>query len=143
MRQFALFGVAGVIGFVIDAGVLYLLVHGFDGNPYWSRLPSFLCAATGTWLFNRHYTFSGARHYSLLGEWGRYILAMSGGFALNWSVYNLLIYHWPLAREHLILGVAAGSLAGMTVNYASSKLWIYRRRKLPAPATVDTPPDAE
>jgi putative flippase GtrA len=143
MRQLALFGVAGVIGFVVDAGVLQLIVSVFGGNPYASRLLSFLCAATATWTFNRHFTFGGPRHYSLLGEWARYVFAMSGGFALNASVYWFLIWHSPLVHRFLVLGVGAGSIAGMTVNYSLSKLWIYRHRRPSASSNVGLAPRAE
>ncbi len=129
MRQFLLFCIAGGIGFVVDATVVQALVSLAGGDPYVSRLASFLCAATATWLFNRHYTFAGHRHYSLLGEWARYLLAMSGGFAVNYGTYAALLLAFPLVHQYPVIGVAAGSLAGMAVNYASSRLWIYRRRK--------------
>lgn len=126
MRQLMLFCVGGVIGFVIDAGLVQLLVSGPGWNPYLSRLLSFLAAATGTWLFNRRYTFAGRRHYSLFGEWARYLFAMSGGFAVNYGIYSMLVFHYALVQQFPSLGVAAGSVAGTAVNYASSRYWIYR-----------------
>lgn len=128
MRQLILFCVGGVIGFVIDAGIVQLLVSAFGWNPYASRLLSFVAAATGTWLFNRRYTFRGVRVYGRLGEWSRYMLAMSAGFVCNYAVYSLLVFHFPLVQRLPFLGVAAGSLAGLSVNFLSSKLWIYRHR---------------
>ena len=44
------FGIAGVLGFVVDAGALYLLAP-FLGW-YGARVLSFWAAATATWLFN-------------------------------------------------------------------------------------------
>lgn len=129
MPQFLLFCVGGVIGFVVDAGVLRLLVSGAGMNAYVARLISFLCAATATWLWNRHNTFRGTRRYGLLGEWTRYLLAMSGGFAVNYGTYALLYTFVPLVRRYPELGVAAGSVAGLVVNYASSRWWIYRREQ--------------
>src|ERR1700756_4707662 len=82
-RQLLMFGIGGVIGFIVDAGILQLLVSGLAWDRYTGRLISFLCAATATWVFNRHYTFRGLRRHSLFGEWTRYIIAMSGGFAFN------------------------------------------------------------
>ena len=79
MRQLMLFCVGGVIGFIIDAGIVQWLVTVHHGNPYTSRLLSFVCAGTGTWLFNRHYTFQGVRLYGKFGEWARYMFAMTGG----------------------------------------------------------------
>ena len=128
MRQLMLFGVGGVIGFVVDAGIVQALVVGFDWNPYAARLLSFLAAATATWLFNRRFTFRDERNYSLFGEWSRWMLAMSGGFAVNYTAYSLCIFHSMTMRANPALAVAVGSIAGFLVNYASSKWWIYRRR---------------
>jgi putative flippase GtrA len=128
MRQLMLFGIGGVIGFVVDAAIVQALVSLAGWDPYASRLLSFLAAATATWLFNRHFTFRAERHYGVFGEWARWMLAMSGGFVVNYSVYALLLFQVALLRELPALAVAAGSLAGFVVNYASSRLWIYRRR---------------
>ncbi|WP_257388161.1 GtrA family protein [Tahibacter caeni] len=129
MPQFLLFCIGGVIGFVVDAGILRLLVSGLAMNAYAARLISFLCAATATWLWNRHNTFRGTRRYGLLGEWARYLLAMSGGFVVNYGTYALLYAFVPLVQRYPELGVAAGSAAGLVVNYASSRWWIYRREE--------------
>lgn len=126
MRQFALFCVAGVLGFIVDAAVVQALVGlgGFD--PYSSRVVSFLCAMTATWLFNRRYTFVGGRDEGLVREWFRYFVAMLGGFAVNYGVYAAMVYASPLVREWPVLGVAAGSVAGLAVNYLSSRFWVFR-----------------
>ncbi|MBN8738057.1 MAG: hypothetical protein BGP24_02605 [Lysobacterales bacterium 69-70] len=133
MRQFLLFCVGGVIGFVVDAGILRLLVSGLGWNAYAARLLSFLCAATATWLWNRHNTFRGTRRYGLFGEWARYLLAMSGGFAVNYSAYAVMYAFMPLAQRYPELAVAAGSVAGLVVNYVSSRWWIYRSKDKAAP----------
>lgn len=126
MRQLILFSIAGVIGFVVDASIVQGLVALLDWDPYLARLLSFLAAAFSTWLFNRSVTFKGRRHYGLLGEWARYLLAMSGGFVVNYGVYAFLVFHHAPMRETPALAVAAGSLAGLVFNFASSRYWIYR-----------------
>jgi putative flippase GtrA len=126
-RQLVLFGIGGTIGFIVDAGVLQLLVSGLAWDRFSGRLISFVCAATATWFFNRHYTFRGIRRHSLLGEWSRYIFAMSGGFACNFATYSTLVLWFNLDRQYLILGVAAGSIAGLGVNFLASRYWVYRR----------------
>ncbi len=128
-RQFILFFVGGFIGFLIDAGIVQLLVSAFAANPYLSRLLSFLAAASGTWLFNRRFTFKDVRHYGRLGEWSRYVFAMSGGFLVNFAIYSALVYHHALFQRLPALGVAIGSLGGFVVNFSASRFWIYRQRK--------------
>jgi putative flippase GtrA len=141
MRQLAMFCIGGVIGFIVDAGVLQLLVLGLAWDRYSGRLISFLCAATATWIFNRHYTFRGPRRHSLGGEWARYILAMSGGFACNFSAYSALVYFFDIDRQWLVLAVAAGSVAGLGVNFMASRYWVYRHPAHPAPASGEARPD--
>src|SRR5581483_9217943 len=104
-RQFATFCIGGTLGFVVDAGVLQILVVGFGWDRYRARILSFLAAATATWIFNRSYTFRGPRRHSLAGEWARYIVAMSGGFVCNFLAYSALVYFLDLQRQWLVLAV--------------------------------------
>jgi putative flippase GtrA len=127
MRQFALFCVAGTIGFVVDAGIVQLLVSGLGADPYAARVVSFLCAVGATWAFNRRYTFVSTRDESASREALRYLGAMLAGFAVNYGVYAALVYAYPLVREWPVLGVAVGSGAGLVVNYLSSRFWVFRQ----------------
>ncbi|HZP65037.1 MAG TPA: GtrA family protein [Rudaea sp.] len=128
-RQFATFCIGGTLGFVVDAGVLQLLVVGFGWDRYSARILSFLAAATATWIFNRSYTFRGPRRHSLAGEWARYIVAMSGGFVCNFLAYSALVYFLDLQRQWLVLAVGAGSVAGLGVNFLASRYWVYRHHR--------------
>lgn len=126
MRQFALFCVSGVIGFLVDGGIVQLLVGAFGLDPYASRVVSFLCAMTATWLFNRHLTFTSAADEGRLRQWSRYLLGTLLGFAVNYAVYAAMVYHWPLVREWPVIGVAAGAVFGMVVNWLSARYWVFR-----------------
>ncbi|MGA9332886.1 MAG: GtrA family protein [Rudaea sp.] len=139
LRQLAMFCVGGVIGFIVDAGVLQLLVLGLAWDRYSGRVISFLCAATATWLFNRRFTFHGPRRNSLIGEWARYVLAMSGGFACNFAVYSGLVFFFDIDRQWLILAVAAGSVAGLGVNFTASRYWVYRHHRHPEAKAGELP----
>lgn len=124
-KQLAWFGVGGAIGFVVDAGIVQLLVSKADANPYIARLFSFLCAATATWLFNRRFTFGDRGGHSLHGEWARYITAMSLGFALNYSTYALIVYYSSFVHDWPSIGVAAGSLPGSLINFFGARQWVF------------------
>ena len=137
MKQLAMFCIGGVIGFIVDAGILQLLVVGLAWDRYSGRLISFLCAATATWIFNRHYTFRGPRKHSLLFEWMRYVFAMSWGFACNYSAYWVCVYFFNFDGPWLILAVAAGSVAGLGVNYMASRHWVFGHHKQPQSGAGD------
>lgn len=125
MRQFLLFGIGGMLGFLVDAGVVSLLVNGLGQGPYVSRLVSFLCAVATTFAFNRRYTFVAGAQRRLAGQAGRYLLAMCGGFVVNYGLYAWLVHGVDLVRAWPVIGVAAGSIAGLLVNYASSRFWVF------------------
>lgn len=129
-RQLLLFGISGTIAFLIDAGVLQLLIDGLGADPYSARLLSFLCAVLFTWQFNRHLTFAEAKQSprSLWREWLHYLGAQIGGFAFNYGSYALLLLVSATAREWPVLAVAAGSIAGMVVNFLSAKYLVFRQR---------------
>lgn len=128
-KQLAWFGVGGFIGFIVDAGVVQLLVSKFDVDPYVGRLFSFVCAATATWLFNRHFTFHHRGGYTLFGEWSRYLVAMSAGFALNYMAYALVVYFSSFVQAWPAIGVAVGSLPGSAVNFLGARQWVFSKTR--------------
>jgi len=125
-REIILFAISGVFGFIVDAGIVQFLVREWAVDPYLARVVSFLAAATTTWSFNRKFTFAGKSSGSRRRELLRYIVAMAGGFALNYGAYALCVATWPLVRSWPAIGVAIGSAAGAVLNFLSSKYWIFR-----------------
>ena len=125
-KEILLFGIVGVIGFVVDAGIVQFLVREWHVNPYEARIASFLCAATTTWAFNRTFTFAGKSSGSRRRELVRYIVAMAGGFAFNYGAYAACLALFDVVHQWPAIGVAAGSIAGAVVNFLTSKYWIFR-----------------
>lgn len=138
-RQILLFAISGVIGFLVDAGIVQFLVREIGMNPYGARVLSFLAAATTTWGFNRRYTFAGHGGGSRRRELARYLVAMAFGFVLNYGAYALCVATWPLVRSWPAIGVAVGSVAGAVVNFLSSKYWIFRRPASPGGTPEEAP----
>ena len=128
-REIILFAISGVFGFIVDAGIVQFPVREWAVDPYLARVVSFLAAATTTWSFNRKFTFAGKSSGSRRRELMRYIVAMAGGFALNYGAYALCVATWPLVRSWPAIGVAIGSAAGAVLNFLSSKYWIFRAPK--------------
>lgn len=123
--QFMRFGLVGAVGFVIDAGVLSLLINITQLGPYISRIISYLCAATVTWLLNRTFTFAVRANKSISTEWLKYISANLLGALLNYGIYSILVMHVAIVNVHPVLGVAAGSFAGMLVNFSLSRIYVF------------------
>ena len=125
MVRLVSFGIIGVFGFVVDSAVLYLFVFGCGAGLYVSRVFSYLAAATVTWWLNRNYTFSRNKHANRSAEWIRFLLFNLGGGLVNYGVYSVMVAGYPLVAKHPVLGVAAGSLAGMVINYSLSSLFVF------------------
>lgn len=124
------FAGAGLAGLGADAGALYLLMAaGLGWAP--ARVLSFLSAVWVTWQINRRYTFQGGGE-ALWAQWWRYLTAMLGGGALNYMVYSAVMLwagSWLAVPPALLplCAVAAGSLAGMVLNFAGAKFFVFSR----------------
>lgn len=126
IRQVFLFAVAGVVGLLVDIAVLYALRDLL--GPFYGRAVSFFAAVVATWLVNRSVTFHNRRSgLSLISEFTAYFTLMLVGGAVNYATYSALVVGVELVSRHLFLGVAAGSLAGMLVNFLTSRFLLYRR----------------
>ena len=126
-QQIARFLVAGAVGFIVDAGVLYLGL--LVGLGYFAgRALSFLCAVWTTWKINRHYTFASTRRTSSVWtEWWRYLVAMSAGGSINYAVYSCVVIFVRATVWLPVCAIALGSVAGLAVNFVSAKWWVFKR----------------
>lgn len=127
MKRLLKFAVVGTVGLGVDTGVLMASMHGLGWGPYGARGLSFLAAVTTTWWLNRHFTFAVVQAPSR-AEWLRYTGLMLLGGGVNYAVYAALVASLDLVHAQPWLGVAAGSMAGLGVNFLSS-------RRLLAPGT--------
>lgn len=125
IREIAVFGMVGTAGFVIDTAVLYLLRDTL--GLLVARVPSFLAAVATTWWLNRRFTFRDRP--SGLGkgqEFRRYLALMLLGGGVNYASYAALLLAFEFVRHHPVLGIAAGSIAGMGANLLSARLLLFR-----------------
>ncbi len=127
-QEFLRFGVVGTVGFMVDTGVLYGALA-LGAGLYGGRAASYVTAATVTWLLNRIWTF---RHRSggqpVHRQWALFLVVNLGGFVLNYGTYALLVAFVPLVAANPVLGVAAGSVAGMFSNFFLSRQLVFRAR---------------
>jgi putative flippase GtrA len=123
--QFLMFGTVGLIGFVIDTATVYGL-RGYAGL-YVAGVAAYVVASSGTWFFNRLWTF---RHFggedSWYVQWARFLTANLGGFVINRGVYALLVTFVDIAAREPVIAVFAGAVAGMTLNFNLSRKMVFR-----------------
>lgn len=125
-RQFLSFALIGAAAFFIDAGVLTIAHRTLGLGLYGGRVISFLCAATFTWSLNRRYTFRESARGPRVLEWLRFLGTNSFGGAINFSVYAALVACVPVTASLPVIAVAAGSVAGLVVNFSLSRALVFR-----------------
>lgn len=130
LRQFMHFCAVGLAGLAVDTALLYLVAPLLGW--YSGRLLSFLCAATATWALNRRFTFEDAAPHSssqpLARQYLHYLAAMTLGGLVNLIAYIATLHFVPVAGA-AALGVAVGSCAGLTFNFLTARLWVFRSQK--------------
>ena len=132
IAQLGRFAVVGSIGFVIDGGLLSLVIAG-GVDPYAGRPLSFLPAMLATWWLNRVWTFARADASAHMPELARYFACQLTGMAANWATYAAALallgvdapHVWPV---HVWMALAAGSIAGLAINYGGSRHLVFRSR---------------
>jgi putative flippase GtrA len=124
------FGLTGALGFVVDAGVLHLMVALLQTNVYLARACSFTCAATATWSINRAFTFSAPRRSAqgLRAEWAAYFVASLGGGCVNYAVFAVAVHSSRLLHQFPTIAVAIGTLAGMVFNFVMYARYVFAGR---------------
>jgi putative flippase GtrA len=124
VRQMFSFGLVGVLGFLVDAGVLYVALYGGLGL-YAGRAVSYMTAVSATWVLNRRYTFERASGRNRLHEWARFVISQLSGATINLGMYALLVHMSPLVARYPIIGVAVGSVSGLLVNFSVARAYVF------------------
>jgi putative flippase GtrA len=127
LSLFGRFAAVGAAGFIVDATVLTAMLS-LGAGFYGGRIFSFLAAATATWYANRRITFS-SRDSRVVSEWARFLAASAGGGTVNYLIYAMLVSSFTLCRQHPTVGVAAGSLAGLLINFTISRYLVFQRTR--------------
>ncbi|HWX51363.1 MAG TPA: GtrA family protein [Roseomonas sp.] len=126
LGQMLRFGVVGTVGFVVDTATLYAALA-LGAGLYAGRVLSYVVAATSNWALNRAWTFRDARRDAAGRQWLLFLAVNLVGFAVNYGTYAALVSLVPLVAAHPVLGVAAGSLAGMASNFLLSRRLVFRQ----------------
>jgi len=118
-----LFAGCGAAGFVVDTSILWVLVRLVGINPYASRMVSYIAAVTTTWMLNRRFTFcsSGPR----AREFMHFVTVNVVGALVNYLVFAAIVSTWGIGGFIPVEAVAAGSLAGLFLNYSLSRRFVF------------------
>jgi putative flippase GtrA len=87
---------------------------------------------TATWALNRRFTFGASRRRAVI-EWARFAIAQLAGAAVNLGTYFALVAASVFVARFPVVGVAAGSLAGLAVNFVAARAFVFGPRHRPSP----------
>ena len=119
MKRFLKFCVVGGGGFVVDSAVY--LGASLAAGPLASRFTSFTAAVVFTYVFNRWFTFENPRKASVV-EFAKYYASMVLGGAVNIGIFYAAVTLSPLVAKFPVAGIALGSVAGLVVNFLTSRM---------------------
>jgi len=126
--QFLRFSLVGVAGLLVDTAALYAALA-LGAGLYSGRVVSYIAAATATWALNRRFTFESAANDSgKLMQWAKFLAANSVGGLVNYSLYAILVATSTTVAAMPFLGVGAGSIAGLAVNFTLSRKLVFKYR---------------
>ncbi len=130
MRQFLKFGIVGLFGFGVDASMLYVGIDGLGLSRVTAGFFSFPFAVTATWIGNRFFTFRTARRDPLAKQWAKFAFVCAIGLLFNRGTYSLTVSLIPLVWRYPVMGLLAGTAAGMFFNFHASRKHVFERDAL-------------
>ena len=119
------FGIVGSLGFLTDAGLLWVMTNKLGLDPYSGRLVSFSTALLTTWLMNSRFTFQSTERRGKRQFTG-YIVVQVTSFFMNYFVYSFLVWH-NVATPLISLLFAA--IISMFYSFTTMNLWVFRDRR--------------
>jgi len=127
-QRFKRFCMVGVVGFVVDGGLLWILLNwGF--NPFSARLISFPIAVFTTWRLNRAWTFGVEKSSNSVREWTSYLTVQSLGTMLNFGVYALIIRTFGSNAVMIFGAFCSGAVIALFWNYYGAR-WVLNAQTL-------------
>ncbi len=128
MRAFIKFGIVGLSGVVVNAGVYNLLLFAafFSTHYLLANTIAFLIAVTNNFYWNFRWTFKGrAQHRTVSQKYIRFVLISLCGFAVNTILLGVMVHHIAL-NKRLANIIAIGATCAL--NFMGNYLITFRDR---------------
>ncbi|MET0743020.1 MAG: GtrA family protein [Microvirga sp.] len=126
VRRIRSFVAVGLIGFVVDAGLLAVGTTLLSMGPRVSRVISFLAAVLVTWVLNRTFTFADRASRRKTGELLRYGFTSVVSAFLNLGAYFLALPMLPDNAVAPYIALVFGGASGLMSNFVLYRLVVFR-----------------
>jgi putative flippase GtrA len=127
------FGVVGLLGYVVDAGIFNLLRLGVFGEghalqgPIGAKIVSSAVAILVTWFGNRYWTFREHRRENFLLELVEFTAIAVAGLGI--SLAFLYVSHFVLGFDNLVADNISANVVGLffatTFRFLMYRYWVY------------------
>jgi putative flippase GtrA len=134
--KLAKFGETGGLNWVVDLGVVNLLIllTGISTGIYFIlfKAASFTVAVTNSYFWNKLWVFKGAAAQNQTTEVTKFISASLIGLAFNVAFAASVVFVGPKLVTSINsvtwanLGVVVGSLGAMLLNFVLYKIWVFK-----------------
>ncbi len=136
--RFLRFAMVGLIGAIVDFGVMNLFSHFMDMPLVYAGTISFICAVISNFTWNRYWTYPESRSRPLVSQLGMFFLVNAAGVAIRIPIlhffepplltaFEKLAHLSPASADFLArngtLALAVGIV--MLWNYFINRHWTY------------------
>ena len=130
--------VVGVIGCVVDFGIMNLILH-FTGNARLASTVSFIAAVISNFIWNRYWTYPDSREKPLMQQLGQFFLINVIGLGIRYLLFLTIdqpiitlaerilpadFFIKPDVVGHNITMIIAVFIV-MMWNFFANRLWTY------------------
>jgi putative flippase GtrA len=136
-KRFLRFMTVGVIGAVVDFGVMNLLTHLFDTTLTLAGSISFICAVTSNFFWNRYWTYPDSRSKPLARQLLMFFIVNLAGVIIRIPIlhfgeppvegfltrFNISFSSPDFLAKNITLAVAVGIV--MLWNFFVNRYWTY------------------
>jgi dolichol-phosphate mannosyltransferase len=116
------FMTVGVIGIIVNNGILWLLISTFGIQPLLADLVSIEASILSNFIMNNFWTFKDRQSGSLLHRLVKYHLSVAAGALANFSIFMIL----NSLGLHYIVANTIGILFGFILNYIFSEMIVWK-----------------
>lgn len=127
--RFALFGIVGLSGVVINLAALSLYLS-YSLAPTIAFALAIWTAMTWNFFLNRRFTFKNCSSGKLASQYISFCLASLGGAVINWSVASGLVMAVEFFQQNPSLAGLFGIAGGMSLNFMLCKHFVFVKREL-------------
>ncbi len=120
------FGLIGIMNTAIDFGIFTLLTMVFAIGSVISHVISYSCGVINSYFFNRTWTFQ-RKDKSSAAEFIKFVVVNLISLGVSSLVMYLLA---EIAGLHIYISKLAAVFCSLAVNFAGSKLFVFREQTL-------------